>query len=109
MASGNFPIVVIGTVLLVPMAEETLYRGLIFGFLYTKNRLAAYLVSAAVFSAIHLLGYIGSYSAPHLLLAFIQYLPAGFVLAEAYRFSGSIFAPIVIHGGINAIGLMLLR
>lgn len=109
MARGHFLVVLIGTVFLVPIAEEALHRGLVFGCLYPKSHLAAYLVSAAVFSGIHIIGYVGVYTAPHLLLAFAQYLPAGLVLAWAYRKSGSIFAPILIHAIINAIGLLSTR
>ena len=105
----HFWIMAIGTVLLVPIAEEALHRGLIFGSLYQKSHIAAYLLSSAIFSAVHIMGYANVYSLPHLLLAFLQYLPAGFALALAYRASGSIFAPILIHTMINAIGLFVLR
>lgn len=109
MAQGHFPIVLIGTVFLVPVAEEALHRGLVFGSLYPKSHVMAYVLSAAIFSAVHIFGYIGVYSPTHLLLAFVQYLPAGLVLAWAYRFSGSIFAPMVIHAAVNAIGLLFMR
>ena len=109
MVQGNFPIMALGTALLVPVAEETLHRGLVFGSLYPKNHCMAYVISAAVFSAVHIIGYIGIYDPLHLLMAFIQYVPAGLVLAWAYRFSGSIFAPIIIHATINTIGLLTVR
>ena len=105
----NFWITAIGTVLLVPITEEALHRGLIFGSLYQKSHLAAYLLSSAIFSAVHIMGYADVYSLPHLLLAFAQYLPAGLALALAYRKSGSIFAPVLIHTMINAVGLFALR
>lgn len=109
MAHGHFPIMLLGTVFLVPVAEETLHRGLVFGSLYSKNHCMAYVISAAVFSAVHIIGYIGVYDPLHLLVAFLQYVPAGLVLAWTYRFSGSIFAPMIIHATINAIGLFALR
>lgn len=105
MAHGNFAIMLVGTVFFVPIAEESLYRGLVFGSIYPKSHWAAYFISMVVFSAIHTINYIGVYSLPNLILAFAQYLPAGLILAWAYRKSGSIFAPIVIHAAINAIGL----
>jgi membrane protease YdiL (CAAX protease family) len=108
-ASGNFAIMAIGTVVLVPVAEELLHRGLVFGSLYCKNRWLAYGFSAALFSCIHILGYMTVYPLPHLILAFIQYLPAGLVLAWAYRKSGTIFCPILIHAAVNTLALLALR
>lgn len=109
MLHSDFWITAVGTVLLVPMAEESLHRGLIFGSLYQKSHAAAYILSAIIFSAVHVVSYVGAYSLPHLIIAFVQYIPAGLVLAGAYRKSGSIFAPILIHATINAISLFSLR
>ena len=100
---------IIGTVLLVPLAEETLHRGLIFGSLHSKNRLLAYTVSSLLFCYIHVSGYIGAYPLPALLLCFLQYLPAGLALAWAYEYSGSILAPILMHTAVNAIAMFTLR
>ena len=107
--SSNVPIMFIGTAILVPVAEELLHRGLVFGSLYGRNPYIAYIFSAILFSAIHILGYVMVYPLPHLLLAFLQYLPAGLVLAWAYRKSGSIFAPILIHATVNTVQLLSLR
>ena len=109
MLHDHFWIMAIGTVLLVPMAEEALHRGLIFGSLYQKSHVAGYLLSTAIFAAVHIMGYAGVYSVPHMILAFIQYIPAGLALCWAYRKSGSIFAPVLIHTMINAVGLFALR
>ena len=109
MVHDHFWIMAIGTVLLVPMAEEALHRGLIFGSLYQKSHVAGYLLSTAIFAAVHIMGYAGVYSVPHMILAFIQYIPAGLALCWAYRKSGSIFAPVLIHTMINAVSLFALR
>ena len=106
---SNMPIMFIGTAILVPVAEELLHRGLVFGSLYGRNPYIAYIFSAILFSAIHILGYVMVYPLPHLLLAFLQYLPAGLVLAWAYRKSGSIFSSILIHAAVNAMALLSLR
>ena len=105
----DFAPMAIGTVLLVPVAEETFYRGLIFRKLYDKNPLAAYLTSMAFFSAIHVMGYVGLYEPMHLLLCFIQYLPAGYCLAFAYHRSGTILSPILMHMAINAAAIYAAR
>ena len=109
MSSDHFVIMAIGTVLLVPTAEELLHRGLVFGTLHRVNRVAAYTVSAIFFAAIHVLGYVGVHDGLSLVLSFVQYLPAGLILAWAYEKSGCIFAPIAIHTVINALGIYALR
>lgn len=109
MSHGSYFLMLVGTVILVPVAEECFFRGLIFRNLYGKSRWAAYLVSMIAFAAIHILGYIGLYSPLELIMAVLQYLPAGLCLAWAYQKSGTIFAPIVIHACINFLSIQRLR
>ncbi len=108
LSRGNTFLMAIGTVILVPPVEECFYRGLIFRPLFSKNRWAAYIVSMLAFAAIHVTGYLGSYSPRDLIISFLQYLPAGLCLAWAYAKSDTIFAPILIHAIINARGIGLL-
>jgi len=93
----------LGTVILVPSVEECLYRGLIFRNLYGNNKWAAYAVSIAAFAGIHILGYIGVYAPAQLLIAILQYLPAGIWLAWSYVKGNTIFVPIFIHAAVNFI------
>ena len=109
MAHENFGIFAFCTVILVPIAEETLYRGLMFGQLYNRNRLAAYLISTLVFALVHVIGYIGQYSFMQLMLCVLQYLPAGLCLGWAYARADSIWASILIHIAINQIGVYTMR
>ena len=95
----------LATVFLVPLAEETLYRGLIFRKLLDKGPAAAYVVSMVAFAAIHVMGYIGTYPPLTLLLCFLQYLPAGYCLAFCYRQTGTILTPILVHTTVNAMGI----
>ena len=97
------------TVLLVPVAEETLYRGLLFQGLHHKNRLLAYGLSTLMFAGIHVFGYIGLFDGTTLLLCFLQYLPAGIALAWAYEKADTIAAPIFMHITINQIGMSAMR
>jgi len=97
------------TVLWVPITEELLYRGVVFQGLYRKNSMLAYGLSMALFSAIHILSYIGTADWKTLLVCFIQYLPAGFALAIAYERSDTIITPIFIHIIINLIGILAMR
>lgn len=105
----NTGLIQFGAVLLVPITEELLYRGLLFGSLYKRNHLAGYVISIAAFAALHVVGYITMYEPLHLLLCFLQYLPAGFCLAWAYVRSDTIWAPILMHIAINQIGTTAMR
>ena len=105
----NGTLIRIGTVLLVPVTEELLYRGLIFRSIYRKNPVSAYVISIFLFAALHVVSYITMYEPLHLALCFLQYLPAGFCLAWAYVRADSIWAPILIHIAVNQIGTASLR
>lgn len=109
MLSTDRVLMRIGVVLLVPLAEETLYRGLIFRGLWQTSKVAAYLVSMAAFAALHVMGYIGSESITTLILCFLQYLPAGLCLAWTYTKADNLFAPIVVHAIVNAVAIGLVR
>ena len=99
---------VIGTVFLVPIAEEVLYRGVVFQSLYAVNHALGYILSALVFCAIHVVSYIGTAEPLTLVLCFIQYLPASLCLAWAYTEADNIFAPILIHIAVNTMAILAL-
>ena len=100
---------ILGTVVLVPPCEELLFRGVVFGSLYNRRPIAAYVISTLCFGAIHVVGYIGLFSWDILALCFLQYLPAGICLAWSYARSGSILTPLLIHTLVNATGVALMR
>lgn len=105
----NSTLTTIGVVLLAPITEELLYRGVIFGTFHSRSRFAAYALSCAVFSAVHVVGYIGQWDALTLSLCFLQYIPAGLCLAWAYERSGTILSPILIHIAVNQTGIFSWR
>ena len=109
MVKKHYALMFIGTVFLVPIAEECFYRGLFFRNFYDNHPILAYVVSIVVFSLAHVLNFVGMESFGTLALCFVQYLPAGFALAWSYRHSGSIFAPILIHMVVNQTGMLLMR
>lgn len=109
MASERYWLMMLAVVFLVPLVEETLYRGLLFGRLYTKSKWLGYTVSTALFAAVHVLGYLDKASPLTLLLCFIQYVPAGLTLAWAYTETGTIWAPILMHMTINQMGIVQMR
>ncbi len=109
LTQDNAMLMSIGTVLLVPVVEETLYRGVLFGALIRKNTFLAYALSAVLFSCIHIVGYVTTYAPLELFLSFLQYVPAGLCLAWSYQKADSIWAPILIHIAVNQIGNLYMR
>ena len=94
------------TIVLAPISEELLFRGLVFYRARRLGKWAAYVISVAAFAAIHIMGYVGSFSAPRLLLCVLQYIPAGIVLAAGMDATGSIITPMLIHACINAVAVL---
>lgn len=109
MLDEHTPLLAFATVFFVPVAEETLYRGLLFQTMQRQNRLMAYIISVALFSSIHVMGYVGVYDPLTLTLCFVQYLPVGVILALAYEQTDTVITPILIHTFINLIGLFITR
>ncbi len=102
MGKNGWVLMTLGTVVFAPVAEECLFRGLLFRRIYPEKPASAWALSMLAFAAIHVTGYIGSVPALTLLLCFLQYLPAGAALAWAYIEADTIWAPIALHCLINA-------
>ena len=95
------------TIFLVPIVEEMLFRGVVFGSLRSRSRPWAFIVSAALFSAYHVWGYAAADPAAWIYL--VQYLPISIVLAWIYERSGTIWTSIFFHMGINAMSFYVLN
>ena len=106
-STGSYPMLVC-IVLLGPIVEEVLMRGLIFGTLRRHSRVAAYIVSVLLFAAMHLWQYALSIRITTLLLSALQYVPGGIALAWTYEKSGTIWGSITLHCLINAIAMGIL-
>ncbi len=98
---------VLCTVLLVPVLEECLIRGMIFAPLCRKSPLLAYVVSAAFFALLHVIAGLGSVSWITMLLNFVGYLPSGIVLGWMYQRTRTIAGPIVLHCFMNLMASVL--
>ena len=110
MSEFNFPLMLLNTVILVPITEEVMYRGILFGTLDRTNRWLAYIASVLVFSAIHVVGYIGSdTSLTWIAISLLQYIPASICLAWTYAETDSIFTPTLIHATINLVAMLSMR
>ena len=96
-------------VLIGPIVEEVLFRGTVFGSIRKKNRIAAYIVSMALFAMYHIWQFAVAYGDASLLIYALQYLPVGFALAWIYERTSSIWAPIIFHMATNAISLAAMQ
>ena len=105
---GNMNRMFAMAVFMVPIVEETLFRGVIFGSIRRKNRVIAYVVCIAVFSLYHVWQYAVAAQDWTLLLGAVQYIPISAALTFAYDRSGTIWAPIFLHMFNNALSLSLL-
>jgi CAAX protease family protein len=95
---GALPIQILLIVVAAPISEEVCFRGMLFGGLRERlPRLAAALISAAVFGALHALTGV---SAIPPLIAF------GLVLALLYEKTGSIVPGIILHMLNNSVALL---
>lgn len=109
MLADSPALISLATIFLAPIAEELMYRALIFRTIYNRSRPLAYILTTLIFGAVHVIGYIGVYSPLELGLSMLQYLPAGLCLGWAYAKSGNIYTPILMHIAINQIGVLAMR
>lgn len=93
------------TVIMAPIVEEVLFRGVVFGTIRTKSRILAYAVSILIFSIYHLWSSVAIYHDWTILIYIIQYIPAGITLAWSYEKTGSVWTSIFLHMAINAVSV----
>ena len=108
VASENYGLMWAGAVLLGPVTEETLVRGLIFGSLREKSRPAGYVISALIFAAMHIYQYLGDMLPADILVNIIIYGFPGMVFCFCYEYAGTIWAPIILHMILNAISMQAI-
>lgn len=96
-------------VVLMPIGEELLFRGLLFGSLYRRSRWLAHLVSVALFAFLPTLGLIGNYPTLYIVMNFLQYVPLGLVLGWMYTSTETIVTPIVLRMVLHAVAICSMR
>lgn len=95
---GAFPVQLALIVFLAAIAEETCFRGMLYGGLRNRfGRIAAGAIAASIFGVLHVTT--GASAVPPL-IAF------GFVLAMLYEKTGSIWPSIILHGLNNSLALI---
>lgn len=91
----------------MPLVEETLFRGLLFGSLRRYSRPLGYAVSILAYALYCVWQFIYAYGQVDLryLLLLVEYLPMAAGLTWCYDNGGSIWSPILLHSIINGITL----
>lgn len=94
-------------VLLMPMIEEVLFRGLLFGSIRAYSRVLAYLLSVMLFCLSSVWQFVFSFGVvdPRYLLRMAQYLPMALALTWCYDAGGSIWSSVALHAILNAFRL----
>jgi membrane protease YdiL (CAAX protease family) len=96
--TSNWPVLVLGVVILGPLFEELLLRGLLFGSLrHIVDEHASVAISAGVFAVMHL-----QYSPTIMLLILVM----GVVLGYSRSRSGSIWVPVLLHMANNGLSVL---
>lgn len=90
---------------LIPVIEETLFRGLVFGSLRQYSPLMAWLVAVPLYAVSCVWRYAAESGDPRLLLLAVAYLPLSAALTWCYDNGGSIWSSVVLHAVCNGVTL----
>ena len=101
-AAAPVPTLVL-VLLLIPLVEEVLFRGVLFGNLRGYSRVLAYLVCVPFYALALVWRYALDFSDPRYLLLGLLYLPMSLALTWCYDNGGSVWSGVVLHGALNGI------
>ena len=91
---------------LAPIYEECLFRGVLFAPFCKKCPWVGYVLSALLFSGIHVVNSVGVQSPVELILCFVQYIPLSLFLCWVCQKTRSIWGSITLHALINGISCL---
>jgi len=92
-------------VILVPIVEEVLFRGLLFGSLRKRSRTTAWIASVVLFAVYSVWTFaVANGDARYLILA-LRYLPMSVALTWCYDRGGSVWSAALLHAIFHAIVL----
>jgi membrane protease YdiL (CAAX protease family) len=94
---------------LSPVVEETMFRGALFGVLRTKSRVAAYIISALIFSLYRAWPQLPGSDPGAAWTYLLQYLPASAALCWSCEWSGTVITPVALHALMNLIPAVSIR
>ena len=95
------------TVVFAPLLEETIFRGIVFGWVYEINPKLAHLVSAFVFGFVHVMISVLSGNISEWIQIF-SYFFMGAALSYLYEKRNNIYVPILSHAMNNFIAMLLM-
>lgn len=102
------PVPTLALVLLfIPLVEEALYRGLVYGHLRNYSRGLAMGVCVVFYAFASVWRYALEASDPRYLLLTLPYLPLSTALTLCYENGGSVWGTTVLHGGVNGLVLIM--
>lgn len=97
--AANVGLVMLTAVVMAPLAEEILFRGVLLGWLKrVTGAWPAIAVSSAVFAAAHF----DTWPAP------LGLFPLAVILGYLYHRTQSLVAPVVVHAGFNGLSVLML-
>ena len=98
---------VVIVVVLMPLVQELLFRGVVFGAVRGRNRALAYLLSALGFGLSSCWQWAVSLGDPRYFLLVLQYVPLSLAACWCYERGGSVWSAVVLHllynGGMLAV------
>lgn len=93
--------------LLIPLVEETLFRGLLFGQFRGYSRPLAYIITSAFYALAAVWRYALERGDARYLLLSVVYLPLSIACTWCYDNGGSVWATAFLHAGLNGVILFL--
>lgn len=93
--------------ILIPLVEEVFYRGLLYGHLRNVSTPLALTLCVPFYAFACVWRYALETADPRYLLLGVLYLPLSAAATLCYENGGSIWGTAVLHGGVNALTLML--
>ena len=109
LAGEGYNLMLMLSVIVAPIVEEVLFRGVLFQTIRKRSRIGAYAASLLLFGLYHTWQYALVYQDPVYLLYTLQYIPITFALTWSYERSGSLWVPMAIHAGNNYLAMAVMQ
>lgn len=107
LISNHFVLMTFASVILAPIFEELLFRGVIFAWLYEVNPLIAHILSGFIFGFVHVMNAVFSGNIGEIVQVF-GYFFMGIGLSYLYEKTNNIYVPIITHALNNLIAVIIV-